>query len=157
LHHKIPTLWRFHRLHHVDKNVDALTTVLHHPLEMASSFLVNITCYVLFDMPVIIILAHAFVSALHSPFTHTKMLLPEKLDRFLTYFIITPNFHRLHHSLDVTEGNSNFGIIFPFWDRLFGTCCYVSNRAVSEFKFGVSADKSPQSLSLKELLVNPLR
>lgn len=157
LHHKVPILWRFHRLHHSDKKVDVLTTFLHHPFEIISTFLVNVTCYVLLDIPVIIILVYALFSAVHSPFTHTTMLLPEKLARFLSYFIITPNFHRLHHSLDVKEGNSNFGIVFPFWDKLFGTCCYVSNRAVSEIKFGVSADKSPQLLSLKELLVNPFR
>jgi sterol desaturase/sphingolipid hydroxylase (fatty acid hydroxylase superfamily) len=157
LHHKIPTLWRFHRLHHADKKVDALTTVLHHPFEMASSFLVNITCYVLFDIPVIIILTHAFIAGLHSPFTHTRMLLPEKLDKFLSYFIISPNFHRLHHSLDIKEGNSNFGIIFPFWDRLFGTRFYKDNIQMQAMQFGLSADKSPESLTFKELLVNPFR
>jgi sterol desaturase/sphingolipid hydroxylase (fatty acid hydroxylase superfamily) len=157
LHHKVPILWRFHRLHHSDKKVDVLTTFLHHPFEIISTFLVNVTCYVLLDIPVIIILGYALFSAVHSPFTHTTLFLHEKLDRFLSYFIITPNFHRLHHSLDVKEGNSNFGIVFPFWDKLFGTCCYVSNRAVSEIKFGVSADKSPQLLSFKELLVNPFR
>jgi sterol desaturase/sphingolipid hydroxylase (fatty acid hydroxylase superfamily) len=157
LHHKIPALWRFHRLHHADKSVDALTSVLHHPFEVASVFLVSITCYVLFDIPVIIILAHAFVAGLHSPFTHTKMHLPEKFDRFLAYLIITPNFHRLHHSLDVKEGNSNFGIIFPFWDRLFSTYRYIDSKGLSVIIFGVSADKSPRLISLKELLVNPLR
>jgi sterol desaturase/sphingolipid hydroxylase (fatty acid hydroxylase superfamily) len=134
-----------------------LTTALHHPFEITSSFLVSITCYVLLDIPVIILLAYALFSAFHSPFTHTTMLVPEKLNRFLSYFIITPNFHRPHHSLDIEESNNNFGIVFPFWDKLFGTYRYASNRAVSVIKLGVSADKSPQSLSLKELLVNPFR
>ena len=157
LHHKIPALWRFHRLHHTDKKVDALTTVLHHPFEVISSFLVNIICYVLFDIPVIIIIAHTFIAGLHGPFTHSTILLPEKIDRILNYFIITPNLHRVHHSLDMKEGNSNFGIVFPFWDRLFGTYCFVSNKALSAIKLGVSDDKSPQAVSLREFFVNPLR
>jgi sterol desaturase/sphingolipid hydroxylase (fatty acid hydroxylase superfamily) len=157
LHHQIPVLWRFHRLHHTDKKVNAMTTVLHHPFEIISSFIVNISCYVLFDIPVIIILVHALIAGLHSPFTHTSMTLSERWNRFLSYFIITPNYHRVHHSLDMKEGNSNFGIIFPFWDKLLGSYRSKDNAALRKTKFGISTNQSPKSLTLKELIVNPLR
>lgn len=157
LHHKVPFLWRLHRLHHADKKVDALTTLLHHPFEAASTFLINLICYVLFDIPVIVILAHALIAGLHSPFTHTRMILSEKVDRFLSYFIITPNFHRLHHSLDIKDGNSNFGIVFPFWDRLFGTYHHKSVAELLQIKFGISANQSPKELTVKELMINPFR
>ena len=157
MHHKISFLWRFHRLHHADENMDALTTVLHHPFEIASSFIINVSCYVLFDIPVIIIMAHALVAALHAPFSHTKILLPDKLNRVLSTFIITPNFHRLHHSLDMKEGNSNLGTIFPFWDKLFGTFLYKDSEAVRKLKLGIGNKQKPKSMTLSELILNPFR
>jgi sterol desaturase/sphingolipid hydroxylase (fatty acid hydroxylase superfamily) len=157
LHHKVPVLWRFHRLHHADKKVDAMTTVLHHPFEVISAFIVNISCYVLFDIPVIIILVHALIAGLHSPFTHTSMTLSERLNRYVSYFIVTPNFHRVHHSLDMKEGNSNFGIIFPFWDKLLGSYLYKDNISLLKMKCGVSKNKSPKAIALREFLGNPFR
>ena len=155
IHHQIPVLWRFHRLHHADKKVDAMTTVLHHPFEIISAFIINISCYVLFDIPVIIILVHALIAGLHAPFTHTRITLPERLNRWLSYFIITPNFHRVHHSINLKEGNNNFGIIFPFWDKLLGSYCYKDNASLLKMKYGISKKQSPNKLTLKELLLNP--
>jgi len=74
----------------------------------------------------------------------------------MTYFIITPNFHRVHHSFDMKEGNSNFGIIFPFWDKLLGSYCNKNNAALLKMKLGISNNQSPKSLTLRELIVNPL-
>lgn len=118
-----------------------MTTVLHHSFEVISAFIVNISCYVLFDIPVIIILAHALIAGLHSPFAHTSMTLSGRWNRFLSYFIVTPNFHRVHHSLDMKEGNSNFGIIFPFWDKLLGSYRNKGNAALLKTKFGISTDQ----------------
>ena len=157
LHHKVPLLWRFHRLHHADKEVDALTTFLHHPFEVVSTFATSFVCYVLFDIPVIIILVYALAVGVHSPFTHTKMMLSEKIDRILSNYIITPNFHRLHHSIDMKEGNSNFGIIFPFWDRLFGTYHHKSSAQLRKIKLGINANQSPRALTVKEFVINPFR
>lgn len=157
LHHQVPLLWRLHRLHHADKTVDAMTTFLHHPFELISIFVVNFGCYVLFDIPVIIILVHTLVVAFHAPFSHTRILLAEKLNRVLSTFIITPNVHRIHHSLDMKESNSNFGNIFPFWDRLFGTYAYRNREPLFHMKYGISKNKSPNNLTLMELLKNPLK
>lgn len=157
LHHQVPLLWRFHRLHHADKTVDAMTTFLHHPLELISIFVVNFAGYVLFDIPVIIILVHTLVVALHAPFSHTRILLPERVNRVLSYFIITPNVHRIHHSLDMKESNSNFGNIFPFWDKLFGSYASRDRGALLHMKYGISKNKSPNELTLMALLKNPLK
>ena len=156
LHHKIPFLWRLHRLHHSDKNVDSLTTFLHHPIEILSTFVVSITLYILFDIPMIILLAYSIVFSLHAAFTHTSLTINPRLEKYLGYVIVTPSIHRLHHALDFRESNSNFGQIFSFWDRLFGS--YIKPAPTKKaLIFGISKDQSPSSLSLKNFLANPIR
>lgn len=157
LHHKIPLLWRFHRLHHTDKKVDVMTTFLHHPFEIISSFLVNVSCYVLLDIPVIVILVYSLVAALHAPFTHTRFTLSEKINGLLSCIIVTPNFHRVHHSIDFKEGNSNFSIVFSFWDRLFGSYCKKDHASFLKIKYGVSKKQSPVSITVVDFFVNPFK
>jgi hypothetical protein len=155
LFHKIPVLWKLHRLHHSDKNVDAITNYFHHPLASVANFFLLTLIFVLFDVPVPVIFLYGFVASIHSPLTHLKILIPDKLNSVLSYLIITPNFHRAHHSLDMKEGNSNFGIIFPFWDRLFGTCVSKTFSQMKLIKLGISSRQSPSNNSLKEFLINP--
>lgn len=157
LHHMMPMLWRLHRLHHSDKQVDAMTTFLHHPLEAASWFVLLISLYILFDIPFIVILAYALIESLHSGFTHFNILVPEKVDRYLRNIIITPNTHKVHHSLDIKEGNSNFGQVFIFWDYLFNTHQYKPNDETSHLETGVDAKQSPSSPKLMPLLTNPFQ
>lgn len=153
--HKIQFLWSLHRLHHSDKSVDTITTFFHHPLERVADFFINVTIFVLFDIPVPVILFYGLIASLHAPLTHFKILLPEKLNKILSYLIVTPNFHRIHHSLDMKEGNSNFGIIFPFWDKLFGTYVSKTSAQMRVMKLGISLRESPAGNSLKEYLMNP--
>lgn len=155
LFHKISVLWKLHKLHHSDRVVDVITTFFHHPLEGVLNFLINTLIFVLFDIPVQVILLYGVVASIHAPLTHFKILLPEKWNRILSYFIVTPNFHRLHHSLDLKEGNSNFGIIFPFWDRLFGTHISKTYEQMKLIKLGINLIETPNANSLKEYLINP--
>ena len=155
LFHKIPFLWKLHRLHHSDKTVDTITTFFHHPLERAADFFINVSIFVLFDVPVPVILFYGFITGLHAPLTHFKILLPEKWNKILSYLIVTPNFHRVHHSLDMKEGNSNFGIIFPFWDKLFGTCVSKTYTQLKTIELGINLKETPHANSLKEYLINP--
>jgi len=155
LFHKISVLWKLHKLHHSDRAVDTITTFFHHPLEAIANFLLNTLIFVLFDVPVPVILLYGVVASIHAPLTHFKILLPEKWNKFLSYLIVTPNFHRIHHSLDMKEGNSNFGIIFPFWDRLFGTYIPKTSTQMREIKFGINFRESPAGNSIKEYLMNP--
>lgn len=158
IHHTIPLLWRLHRLHHSDNAVDTVTSLIHHPLEMLSIFITSITAYVLFDVPVQVINIYILLLVMHAPFTHTRLKLHSKLDKWLSYFIITPNFHRVHHSIVMSEGNSNFGIMLPFWDRIFRT--YEPKNEIymnKDIKFGISANQSPRNLSINEYLINPFK
>ena len=157
LHHAVPILWRLHRLHHSDQDVDALTTLLHHPLEAVSSFLLLTMLYVVFDVPVIVILVYALVQGLHAGFTHFKILVPQKIDHFLRYLVITPNVHRLHHSLDFKESNANFGQILIIWDVLFGSYQSRSNDELTKMKCGIDEKQRPPSFKFWPLVTNPFR
>ena len=127
IHHQVPFLWRLHRLHHSEKEVDSYSTFLHHPVEALLVFILLTIFFVIFDIPVIVILVYSIVQGLHSAFTHSKILVPQKIDFYLRRLIITPNAHRLHHSLDKSEGNTNFGQLFLIWDKLLGTYEYRTN------------------------------
>jgi sterol desaturase/sphingolipid hydroxylase (fatty acid hydroxylase superfamily) len=155
LHHQLPLLWRFHRLHHSEKKLDALTSLLHHPFDVISSFVINVIGYLIFDIPVIAIFYHSCAVLLHAPLSHIKLFLPERFDRVISMIFVTPNFHSAHHSLDFKESNSNFGIIFSFWDILFGTVAKISLNRLAKMKFGIELKQSPNSSSLKEYLINP--
>jgi sterol desaturase/sphingolipid hydroxylase (fatty acid hydroxylase superfamily) len=155
LFHKISVLWKLHKLHHSDRTVDTITTFFHHPLEGVANFLLNTLIFVLFDVPVPVILLYGIVASIHAPLTHFKILLPERWNKIVSYLIVTPNFHRIHHSLDMKEGNSNFGIVFSLWDKLFGTYISKTSAQMKAIKFGIEDLKTPKSYSVKELLFNP--
>jgi sterol desaturase/sphingolipid hydroxylase (fatty acid hydroxylase superfamily) len=110
---------------------------------------------VLFDIPVPVILTYGLIAGLHSLLTHFKVLLPEKCNKYLSYLIVTPNFHRVHHSLDMKEGNSNFGIVFPYWDRLFGTFTPKKYSQMKTIKLGISSNQTPKEQTILKFLINP--
>jgi sterol desaturase/sphingolipid hydroxylase (fatty acid hydroxylase superfamily) len=153
--HKISVLWKLHKLHHSDRAVDTVTTFFHHPLEGVANFLLNTLIFVLFDVPVPLILIYGVIASIHAPLTHFKILLPQKWNKIVSFLIVTPNFHRIHHSRDMKEGNSNFGIIFPFWDKLFGTYVSKTYTQMKTIEFGINLEESPSGNSLKEYLINP--
>ena len=155
LFHKVSVLWKLHKLHHSDRAVDAITNYFHHPLAAIANFLLLTLLFVLFDVPVPVILLYGAFASIHAPLTHFKILLPEKWNKIVSYLIVTPNFHRIHHSLDMKEGNSNFGIVFPFWDKLFGTYVSKTSAQMKTIEFGIEDLKTPKSYSVKELLINP--
>jgi sterol desaturase/sphingolipid hydroxylase (fatty acid hydroxylase superfamily) len=136
--------------------VDALTTFLHHPLELALTFFVVVLSAVLFDVPTVVIAVYSAIFSAHAAFTHINYELPEKVDRLLRWFIVTPNLHRLHHSQDLQEGNSNFGAIFTFADHVFSTFLRAQKGPASA-RFGISKKQSPRANSLNSYLLNPLK
>ena len=154
LHHTVPFLWRLHRLHHTDKQIDSITTFLHHPLEVLSSFMVVVIFAVIFDIPTIALVVYGLMSGLHSGFTHLNQLLPDKVNHYLKLFIVTPNFHRVHHSIDIKESNSNFGNTFTIWDFLFKTVCLKTNGEFEGMKYGVV--NYEKIVKLTECFKNPL-
>ena len=163
IHHQIPILWRLHRLHHTDKEVDALTTFFHHPGAIFSAFIFTIIFSVMFDVPLIAITSYVLIASIHAPFTHLKKLIPPNIDKFLKYIFVTPNYHLLHHSKKSHEGRSNYGLIFVFWDFLFGTYLPKDYVLLTQTQTGLENDSyndklsQNNKLSLVNFLLNPFK
>ncbi len=156
LHHGIPALWRLHRLHHSDSEPDALTALLHHPLENASGFVIVVLAAVLFDVPVLVLVAYSVVHGVHSAFSHLSRPLPGRLDRALRSLLVTPDFHRAHHAADPHRHNRNFGALFVFWDVLLRTSAEPSRNGPAQ-AFGLDRAETPATHSVAAYLSNPLQ
>lgn len=121
LYHSIPLLWRIHKLHHDDGDFDLTTGVRFHPFEAALTLGSDLLCVLLLAPPVAGVLALELITTLQDLFEHANIRLPGAADRVVRALLITPDMHRVHHSANVPEQNRNFGVIFPWWDRVFGT------------------------------------
>ena len=154
--HFVPFLWRFHRLHHSDKKVNALTTLLHHPLEVIINSVLIVGFYVAFDLPIILIIFYNILLALHSAFVHSTIRIPKSMEKWVGYIFVMPGMHRSHHSIDVSYGNANYGSIFSIWDRLLGTYKQKEVSKTNPEVFGVDISKAPKENSMQSFLINPL-
>ncbi|MDQ6997606.1 MAG: sterol desaturase family protein [Mariprofundus sp.] len=121
LFHAVPWLWRLHIVHHADKEIDVSTGLRFHPLEIMLSMLIKISAVVLLGVPVLAVLIFEIILNAMAMFNHSNVRLPLRLDAILRLLVITPDIHRIHHSIIKAETNSNFGFNLSFWDRLFGT------------------------------------
>ena len=119
--HAIPALWRLHRVHHADLDIDVTTGARFHPIEIILSMLIKFATIVVLGPPVVAVVIFEVLLNATAMFNHGNVRLPKQLDRFLRWFIVTPDMHRVHHSVEDDEANSNFGFNLPWWDRLFGT------------------------------------
>ena len=119
--HVVPILWRCHALHHSDRELDVSTSYRHHPFEVAVVAAVLPLSAVALGISGTVIVAYGAIDAVVAAFQHGNVKVPRRLERILAPVIVTPAMHRVHHSLDRSEANSNFGQIFSFWDRLFAT------------------------------------
>lgn len=155
LSHKVTFLWRMHSVHHVDEHVTAKTAILHHPLESLASLLFVLFFAVILGIPVIVLILYAGVATVHNFFAHANIALPKPLDRALRKLIVTPDMHRTHHSIEMHEGNSNFGQIFTFWDRLFRTYTDQPSTGEEELIMGLPASERPVEFTAKNLLLHP--
>ncbi len=119
--HKIPGLWRLHRMHHADQDIDVTTAIRFHPIEIALSMLWKIVWVLALGAPPIAVLLFEIILSSGAVFNHANVSLPPRLDRFLRGFVVTPDMHRVHHSVIREEHTSNYGFNFPFWDWIFRT------------------------------------
>ena len=119
--HKIPILWRIHRMHHADNGFDVTTGLRFHPLEIFLSMLWKAGVVIALGAPVLAVLVFEVVLNGTSMFNHSNIDIPRPLDRLLRLVLVTPDMHRVHHSSIRAETDSNYGFNFPFWDRLFRT------------------------------------
>lgn len=119
--HAIPALWRLHRVHHADPDYDVTTGARFHTLEIILSMLIKFATIVLLGPPVVAVVLFEVILNATAMFNHANVRLPAGVDRVLRWFVVTPDMHRVHHSTEDDEANSNFGFSLPWWDRLFGT------------------------------------
>jgi len=119
--HAVPLLWRLHRVHHADLDYDVTTGARFHPFEIGLSMLIKFAAIAVLGPPVLAVVIFEVLLNATAMFNHGNIRLPVGLDRVLRWFVVTPDMHRVHHSVEHDESNANFGFNLPWWDRLFGT------------------------------------
>ena len=119
--HAVPALWRLHRVHHADLDYDLTTGARFHPIEIVLSMGIKFATITLLGAPVLAVVVFEVLLSACAMFNHGNIRLPAALDRALRWFLVTPDMHRVHHSVEDDESNSNFGFNLTWWDRLFGT------------------------------------
>ncbi len=119
--HAVPLLWRLHRVHHADADIDVTTGARFHPIEILLSMLIKFAVIAVFGAPAAAVLVFEVLLNATAMFNHANLRLREPLERLLRRMLVTPEMHRIHHSMELSEANSNFGFNLPWWDRLFGT------------------------------------
>lgn len=132
--HKIQWMWRLHTVHHSDKNVDVTTGTRHHPFDFIIRETFALLTVVIMGMPIAFYLFYRILSVLFTYFTHANISIPTKLDKALSYIIVTPNMHKFHHHYQMPWTDTNFGNMFSIWDRLFGTYVYENT---ADIKYGL--------------------
>lgn len=119
--HAVPALWRLHRVHHADRDFDVTTGARFHPLEILLSMGIKFSVIALLGAPAVVVVVFEVLLNAMSMFNHSNVRLPALLDRVLRILVVTPDMHRVHHSIEDHETNSNFGFNLSLWDRLLGT------------------------------------
>lgn len=155
IQHKIKFLWRFHIVHHTDTWIDTTTANRHHPGESVIRFIFTTLGVLIVGSPMWMVFLYQSLSVIASQFNHANISLPKKLDHFLSYFIVSPNMHKVHHHYVLPYTDSNYGNIFSIWDRLFGTFTTLSKE---ELIYGVDTHMLPEENNkLKNLLNIPFQ
>ncbi len=145
--HKIPFLWRLHRVHHADRDIDATSGLRFHPIEIALSMLLKIGAVYLLGVSVLAVLVFEITLNAMAMFNHANLRLPLWLDAILRQFIVTPDMHRVHHSTHRREHDSNYGFFLSIWDRLGGTYIPQPEDGHDAMKLGlVWQDDKPEKL-----------
>lgn len=155
--HAVPTLWRLHRAHHTDLEFDVTTGLRFHPLEIIISMGIKLAAIAVIGSPAVIVLVFEVMLNATSMFNHGNFRIPPQLDRILRWFIVTPDMHRVHHSVYPDETNSNFGFNLPWWDRLLGTYRAQPRDDHKDMVIGVSQFRTPRDLWIDKILIQPFR
>ena len=155
--HMIPYFWQFHNVHHSDLDLDVSSGLRFHPIEIMGSMLFKIgLVFALGPAPIAVVIFEAVLNGM-SQFSHSNITLPDKLDRLLRFLIVTPDMHRIHHSIEKMETSSNFGFNLSIWDRFLGTYIQDAKREQPKITIGVDQLRTSEELSLKNLLLMPFK
>ncbi|HWX37278.1 MAG TPA: sterol desaturase family protein [Steroidobacteraceae bacterium] len=155
--HAVPLFWRFHALHHSDPDVDVTTSVRHHPIEYVVASAVYWLAMLLLNVPVVVVVSHGLAVFGTASLQHGNIRLPEWLERWLQPVVVTPDMHRIHHSVIFNQANSNYGAVLSIWDRLFGTYTRISRVQHDRIVFGVRELPRRDGLKPSAMLLTPWR
>ena len=153
--HRIPVLWRLHRMHHSDVDIDVTTALRFHPIEIALSMLIKMTVVVLLGAPAVAVVLFEVILNGMAMFNHGNVCLPAPLDRALRAAVVTPDFHRVHHSVHPEETNSNYGFNLSIWDRLFGTYRAQPRDGHEAMTIGLDRFRASRDRRLDRVLLQP--
>ena len=157
LFHAVPALWRLHRMHHADLEFDVTTGVRFHPIEIMLSMLIKLAVVGALGAPPLSVLIFEVLLNATSMFNHGNVRIPLAIDRVLRWLVVTPDMHRVHHSILARETNSNFGFNLPWWDRLFGTYRAQPAAGHEAMTIGIEQFRDPRELRLDRMLLQPFR
>ncbi|MSP00376.1 MAG: sterol desaturase family protein [Acetobacteraceae bacterium] len=155
--HAVPVLWRLHRMHHADLEFDVTTGLRFHPIEILLSMGIKLTAVTALGAPPSAVLMFEVALNAGSLFNHGNVRLPLRFDRLVRLVFVTPDMHRVHHSMDWLETNSNFGFNLPWWDHLFGTYRAQPAAGHARMTLGVDRFRDPRELRLDRMLTQPFR
>lgn len=155
--HAVPALWRLHRMHHADLEFDVSTGLRFHPIEILLSMGIKLAVVTVLGPPAVAVLVFEVLLNATSMFNHANIHIPERIDRVLRLFVVTPDMHRVHHSILPSETNSNFGFNLPWWDRLLGTYRAQPRAGHDGMTIGIEQFRTPRDLWLDRMLIQPVR
>ena len=156
--HAVPALWRLHRVHHADLDYDVTTGARFHPIEILLSMMIKFATITVLGPPVVAVVIFEVLLNATAMFNHGNVRLPQGLDRWLRWLVVTPDMHRVHHSVEDDEANSNFGFNLPWWDRLFGTYRAQPRAGHEGMTIGIHRYRTPKETAwLSGLLWLPFR
>lgn len=153
--HKITFLWYLHRVHHTDQDFDVTTALRFHPFEIALSMLIKIIVVVLLGAPVVAVMLFELILNVSSMFNHGNVYISPVIDRWLRWLIVTPDMHRVHHSIYREEIDSNYGFNLPWWDRIFGTYLAQPKDGHLKMRIGIAEFSGKITVNVLWLLVQP--
>ena len=157
LFHRIPWLWRLHRMHHTDVDVDTTTALRFHPLEILLSAVIKSVLVLLLGVPAVAVLIFEVLLNGMALFNHSNLKLPLALDAWLRRWVVTPDMHRVHHSVEYGEHNNNFGFNLSCWDRWFGSYIPQPYQGHSKMILGLDETNQQDTGSVSWMLKQPFR
>lgn len=153
--HVLPALWKFHMMHHADLDIDVTTGLRFHPVEIIVSMIIKLSAVAAIGPSVLSVLIFEVTLNATAMFNHSNVKMPFNVDRVLRHFVVTPDMHRVHHSVVIRETNSNFGFNFPWWDRFFGTYRDQPSAGHEGMTIGLSHFRDPKKNNLLAMLMLP--
>lgn len=157
LFHANALLWRMHRMHHADLDIDVTTGIRFHPGEILLSMVIKLGAVAALGAPALAVMFFEVLLNATSMFSHSNIRLPAGVDRWLRRILVTPDMHRVHHSIVMRETQSNFGFNLPWWDHLFGTYRAQPTAGHAAMTIGIPQFRDPAELRLDRMLLQPLR